>query len=63
MFICGDDDAAKKLIAGICRDFGWGVIDMGGSEAARFIEPLAMIYILNAIRTENWNCAFKLLKK
>jgi len=63
MFICGDDAAAKKLVAGICRDFGWGVIDMGGSEAARLIEPLAMVYILNAIRTENWNCAFKLLKK
>jgi len=63
MFICGDDDAAKKIISEICRDFGWGVIDMGGIEAARLIEPLAMVYILNAIRTENWNCAFKLLKK
>ena len=63
MFICGDDTSAKKLVAGICRDFGWGVIDMGGIEAARLLEPLALIYIQNAIRTENWNCAFKLLKK
>jgi predicted dinucleotide-binding enzyme len=63
MFICGDDASAKKLVAGICRDFGWGVIDMGGIEAARLLEPLALIYIQNAIRTENWNCAFKLLKK
>jgi predicted dinucleotide-binding enzyme len=63
MFICGNDAAAKELISGICRDFGWGVIDMGGIEAARLIEPLAMVYILNAIRTGNWDCAFKLLKK
>lgn len=63
MFICGDDASAKKFVAGICRDFGWGVIDMGGIEAARLLEPLALIYIQNAIRTENWNCAFKLLKK
>ncbi|HYA48545.1 MAG TPA: NAD(P)-binding domain-containing protein [Burkholderiales bacterium] len=63
MFICGDDAAAKKLVAGICRDFGWGVIDMGGLEAARLLEPLALIYIRNAIRTENWDCAFKLLRK
>jgi predicted dinucleotide-binding enzyme len=63
MFLCGDDASAKKLVAGICRDFGWGVIDMGGVEAARLLEPLALIYIQNAIRTDNWNCAFRLLKK
>jgi len=63
MFICGDDPAAKALIAGICRDFGWGVIDMGEIEGARLIEPLAMIYIQNAIRTDCWDYAFKLLKK
>ncbi len=63
MFICGDDDAARGTVAGICREFGWGVVDMGKLEAARLIEPLALIYIRNAIRTGNWNCAFKLLKK
>jgi predicted dinucleotide-binding enzyme len=63
MFICGDDDGAKKLVAGFCSEFGWGVIDMGGIEAARLLEPLALIYIQNAIRTGNWNCAFKLLRK
>jgi predicted dinucleotide-binding enzyme len=63
MFICGNDDEAKKLVAGFCREFGWGVIDMGGIEAARLLEPLALIYIQNAIRTGNWNCAFKLLRK
>lgn len=63
MFICGDDEAAKKEVAAICRDFGWGVIDMGGLEAARLLEPLALVYIRNAIRTGDWNRAFKLLKK
>jgi predicted dinucleotide-binding enzyme len=63
MFICGHDEDAKKLVAGFCREFGWGVIDMGGLEAARLLEPLALIYVQNAIRTGNWNCAFKLLVK
>jgi predicted dinucleotide-binding enzyme len=63
MFLCGNDPSARELVAGICRDFGWGVIDMGGIEAARLLEPLALIYIQNAIRTGNWNCAFRLLKK
>ncbi len=63
MFICGDDDAARGTVAGICREFGWEVVDMGKLEAARLIEPLALIYIRNATQTGNWNCAFKLLKK
>jgi len=63
MFICGNDAAAKKLVSRICRDFGWGVIDVGGIEAARLIEPLALIYILYAIQTDCWDYAFKLLKK
>lgn len=63
MFICGNDAAAKKLVSGICRDFGWGIIDMGRIEAARLLEPLALIYIQNAIRTGCWDYAFKLLKK
>lgn len=62
MFICGNDGPARELVAAICRDFGWGVIDMGGIEAARLLEPLALIYIQNAIRTGNWDCGFKLLK-
>jgi hypothetical protein len=63
MFICGDDAAARETVAGICREFGWGVVDMGKLEAARLLEPLALIFIRNAIQTGNWNCAFKLLKK
>lgn len=63
MFICGDDAAARETVAGICREFGWGVVDMGKLEAARLLEPLALIYIRNAIQTGNWNGAFKLLKK
>jgi len=63
MFICGDDGAAKNQVAAICRDFGWGVIDVGGLEAARLLEPLALIYIRNAIQAGNWDCAFKLLRK
>jgi 8-hydroxy-5-deazaflavin:NADPH oxidoreductase len=63
MFLCGNDESARKQVARICREFGWEVIDMGGIEAARLLEPLALIYIQNAIRTGNWDCAFKLLKK
>jgi len=62
MFLCGDDETAREQVAAICRDLGWGVIDMGGMAAARLLEPLALIYIQTAIRTGSWDYAFKLLK-
>src|SRR5581483_10211494 len=29
MFICGNDDAAKKIVSGILDQFGWETADMG----------------------------------
>lgn len=65
MFICGEDLEAKRLIEGICKEFGWNSIDMGGIEACRYLEPLAMVWIRYALKGEGWspNHAFKLLHK
>lgn len=63
MFICGNDDNAKQTVTGICKAFGWDVIDMGGIEAARMLEPLAMVWISYGFRNGSWNHAFKLLRK
>ena len=32
MFICGNHDDAKTKVAAILKDFGWGVVDVGGIE-------------------------------
>ncbi len=40
MFICGNDGGAKKIVSGICAQFGWEGEDLGKAEAARAIEPL-----------------------
>ena len=64
MFICGDDEKAKKMvIETILTPFGWETIDIGGIEGARLLEPLAMLWILHYFRTNNGNHAFKLLTK
>ncbi len=63
MFICGNDEGAKRTVAELCRSFGWNVDDLGGIEAARLLEPLAMVYITHAIRSGSWDIAFKLLRK
>ena len=63
MFIAGDDAAAKKQVGEIVAAFGWPVIDIGGLEAARLLEPLAMLWITYALRNNHWVHAFKLLRK
>ncbi|MGA9149416.1 MAG: NAD(P)-binding domain-containing protein [Candidatus Nitrosopolaris sp.] len=64
MFICGNNDEAKKtVIDDILTKFGWETIDIGGIEGARLLEPLALIWITHYFRTGNGNHAFKLLRK
>jgi hypothetical protein len=63
MFICGNDDDAKKAVTGILDAFGWETQDMGKAEAARAIEPLCMLWCIPGILQNQWSHAFKLLKK
>ena len=63
MFICGNDEGAKKAVAQICDQFGWDVADMGAAEAARAIEPLCMLWCIPGFLHNQWTHAFKLLRK
>jgi 8-hydroxy-5-deazaflavin:NADPH oxidoreductase len=62
MFICGNDDAAKKTVTDILTSFGWETEDMGKTEAARAIEPLSMLWCIPGFLRNQWSHAFKLLK-
>ena len=59
MFIAGNDDGAKARVAEIVKSFGWNVADMGGIEAARYLEPMCMTWVLYGRRTNTWNHAFR----
>jgi predicted dinucleotide-binding enzyme len=61
MFICGNDDTAKKTVAGFLDQFGWESADMGKVEAARAIEPLCMLWCIPGFLRNDWVHAFKLL--
>jgi 8-hydroxy-5-deazaflavin:NADPH oxidoreductase len=63
MFICGNDDAAKKTVTGILDQFGWDTADMGKAEAARAIEPLCMLWCIPGFLRNDWAHAFKLLSR
>jgi predicted dinucleotide-binding enzyme len=61
MFICGNNEAAKKAVTAILDDFGWGTADMGNAEAARAIEPLCILWCIPGFLRNEWAHAFKLL--
>ena len=63
MFICGNNEAAKKQVAKINEEFGWETADMGSAGAARAIEPLCMLWCIPGFTRNDWTHAFKLLTK
>jgi hypothetical protein len=62
MFICGNDEGAKKVVTDIVTAFGHDCIDIGNIEASRMLEQLAMLWIAYYFRTNMGNHAFKLLR-
>jgi hypothetical protein len=63
MFICGNDESAKRQVAAINEQFGFETADMGGVEAARAIEPLCMLWCIPGFTRNDWTHAFKLLTR
>jgi 8-hydroxy-5-deazaflavin:NADPH oxidoreductase len=62
MFICGNDDASKKIVTSILDQIGWETADMGKAEAARAIEPLCILWCIPGFNQNDWSHAFKLLR-
>ncbi len=50
MFICGDDDEAKSVTAGLVTELGFETVDIGDLTLARLLEPYALLWIHLAIR-------------
>ena len=62
MFICGNNEAARKEVASILQIFGWESEDMGSAEAARAIEPLCILWCIPGFVKNDWTHAFKMLR-
>jgi 8-hydroxy-5-deazaflavin:NADPH oxidoreductase len=63
MFICGDDEEAKKRVGELLADFGWGVADIGGIDGSHYLEAMCLVWVRHGGRVRSWNHAFKLLRK
>ena len=61
MFICGNDDSAKKTVSGVLDQFGWETLDLGKAESARAIEPLCILWCIPGFLRNEWTHAFKVL--
>jgi len=62
MFICGNDEDAKKKAAQVCEMFGWSVEDMGKAESARALEQLCIVWCIPGFLKNDWAHAFKVLR-
>jgi predicted dinucleotide-binding enzyme len=62
MFICGNNEDAKKKVSEILQKFGFEVEDVGKVESARAIEPLCILWCIPGFLKNEWAHAFKLLK-
>ena len=62
MFICGNNDDAKKDVSSILHVFGWEIEDMGKAQAARSIEPLCILWCIPGFLRNDWVHAFKILR-
>jgi len=63
MFICGNNEDAKKKVSEILQKFGFEIEDVGKVESARAIEPLCILWCIPGLLRNEWTHAFKLLKR
>ncbi len=63
MFVCGNDDGAKRQVTGLLAELGWETEDAGRVEAARAIEPLCMLWCIPGFLRNDWVHAFKVLRR
>jgi len=64
LFICGDEADAKSTVARLAADLGFDVVDVGPLHTARFLEPMALVWIqLALVQGTGRNIAFKLVRR
>ncbi len=64
VFYCGDHADAKQRVRTLITAVGLEPIDAGPLRHARYLEPLAMLYIHLAVHQRmGGNCAFKIMRR
>jgi predicted dinucleotide-binding enzyme len=61
MFIAGDSERAKAMVADLLGATGWEVADLGGIEGSRYLEAMCVAWVRAVRGSGNPHQAFKLL--
>ena len=62
MLYVGDDESAKTVVRQLISDIGFDPVDTGPLKIARYLEPLAMLWI-NLFFQDKHDIAFQLIKR
>jgi predicted dinucleotide-binding enzyme len=62
MFICGNNDDAKKEVSEILDLFGFEVEDSGKANAGHAVEALCILWCIPGFAQNRWVQAFRLMK-
>lgn len=63
MMICGNDANAKKRTDALLKDLGWpGSLDVGGIDAARWLEALVPLWVRAGGALNAWDHAFRVVQ-
>ncbi len=63
MLICGDDARAKRRTDAILKEFGWGgALDVGGIDAARWLEALVPLWVRTCTALGSWDLVLNVVR-
>lgn len=62
MFVCGNDPGAKAVAAGLARELGWGVEDVGTARAGHAVEALCQLWCAAGFLHNDWAHAYAVLR-
>ncbi len=64
MFICGNNKSAINHTGELLREFGWkDIVDIGGIEKSRLLEPLCLLWVEYGIARGTWKHGYAVLTK
>lgn len=62
MFICGNNDEARKEVSDILDQFGFEVEDSGKANAGRAVEALCILWCIPGFAQNRWAQGFRLMR-
>jgi predicted dinucleotide-binding enzyme len=64
MFICGNNESAKKHTEDLLVELGWkDIVDIGDIEKSRLLEPLCLLWVEYGVARDTWDHAISILQK